>query len=327
MWTDIYRTPQLPVSRRAIRAVRSTVRRNEWSMRAISSISERSRVAEVGSIAYRAAGWTAVTLLGGVLPLLALLYWITERRAPGRGEPADHGETGGKRLEHDVPERFGDGGEHEQVGAGVAAGELLPFERAGEDRLREPLRQRPAHRALAHDHQLEAIPLAREHLHRLGEVVQVLLAPQAPHVEEDRDVVAAELGAQLRAAERRRERRRIHAPLPQGYVVDAVCLQLRRLIARRGQGEGALAVEAPRQVVPQALEAAQAVVAEQRHEVRVEARHHRDAAPPGVAHAVQTEQARCDHVDDVRAEPVEQRIQGARRRQAHPVIGIQRERD
>src|SRR3989442_15611709 len=46
------------------------------------------------------------------------------------------------------------------------------------------------------------------------------------------------------------------------------------------------------------------------------------AAPPGVAHAVQTEQARRDHADDVRAEPVEHRIQGTRPWQGHPVIGI-----
>ncbi|WUL22265.1 MFS transporter [Streptomyces sp. NBC_00353] len=35
---------------------------------------------QLGSIAYRAEGWTGLTLLGGVLPLLALLYWTTERR-------------------------------------------------------------------------------------------------------------------------------------------------------------------------------------------------------------------------------------------------------
>jgi predicted MFS family arabinose efflux permease len=36
---------------------------------------------QAGSIAYRAGGWTAVTVLGAVLPLLALLYWTTERPA------------------------------------------------------------------------------------------------------------------------------------------------------------------------------------------------------------------------------------------------------
>jgi predicted MFS family arabinose efflux permease len=35
---------------------------------------------QLGSIAYHAAGWTAVTVLGAALPVLALLYWTTERR-------------------------------------------------------------------------------------------------------------------------------------------------------------------------------------------------------------------------------------------------------
>ncbi|MFF2852502.1 MFS transporter [Streptomyces sp. NPDC058001] len=35
---------------------------------------------EFGSMAYHAAGWTAVTLLGAALPVLAFLYWLTERR-------------------------------------------------------------------------------------------------------------------------------------------------------------------------------------------------------------------------------------------------------
>lgn len=39
---------------------------------------------QLGSITYHAGGWTAVTALGTVLPLLALLYWTTERRAAGR---------------------------------------------------------------------------------------------------------------------------------------------------------------------------------------------------------------------------------------------------
>ncbi|WP_308286525.1 MFS transporter [Streptomyces griseorubiginosus] len=36
---------------------------------------------QLGSVAYHAAGWNAVTALGAVLPVLALLYWLTERRA------------------------------------------------------------------------------------------------------------------------------------------------------------------------------------------------------------------------------------------------------
>ncbi|MCI3276930.1 MFS transporter [Streptomyces cylindrosporus] len=36
---------------------------------------------QFGSIAYRAGGWTAVSFLGAALPLLALLYWLTERGA------------------------------------------------------------------------------------------------------------------------------------------------------------------------------------------------------------------------------------------------------
>ncbi|MET9908616.1 MFS transporter [Streptomyces sp. NPDC006476] len=35
---------------------------------------------QLGSVAYHAAGWNAVTALGAVLPVLALLYWLTERR-------------------------------------------------------------------------------------------------------------------------------------------------------------------------------------------------------------------------------------------------------
>lgn len=38
---------------------------------------------QVGSIAYRADGWTAVSLFGAALPVLALLYWLTERRRGG----------------------------------------------------------------------------------------------------------------------------------------------------------------------------------------------------------------------------------------------------
>ncbi|TVT36669.1 MFS transporter [Amycolatopsis rhizosphaerae] len=36
---------------------------------------------QVGSIAYHAAGWTAVSVLAAALPVLGLLYWTTERRA------------------------------------------------------------------------------------------------------------------------------------------------------------------------------------------------------------------------------------------------------
>ncbi|MFE6866416.1 MFS transporter [Kitasatospora sp. NPDC057692] len=35
---------------------------------------------QLGSVLYRAGGWTAVTVLGAALPLAALLYWATERR-------------------------------------------------------------------------------------------------------------------------------------------------------------------------------------------------------------------------------------------------------
>ncbi|POX48151.1 MFS transporter [Streptomyces sp. Ru72] len=39
---------------------------------------------QLGSIAYRAGGWGAVTVLGAALPVLALLYWTTELRRAGR---------------------------------------------------------------------------------------------------------------------------------------------------------------------------------------------------------------------------------------------------
>ncbi|MER5183098.1 MFS transporter [Streptomyces sp. NPDC002896] len=35
---------------------------------------------QLGSVVYHAGGWTALTVLGAALPLLALLYWTTERR-------------------------------------------------------------------------------------------------------------------------------------------------------------------------------------------------------------------------------------------------------
>jgi predicted MFS family arabinose efflux permease len=37
---------------------------------------------QLGSLAYRSGGWGAVAVLGTALPLLALLYWLTEHRAP-----------------------------------------------------------------------------------------------------------------------------------------------------------------------------------------------------------------------------------------------------
>ncbi|MGW3462473.1 MFS transporter [Streptomyces olivaceoviridis] len=39
---------------------------------------------QLGSIAYRAGGWGAVSILGAALPLPALLYWLTEHRAARR---------------------------------------------------------------------------------------------------------------------------------------------------------------------------------------------------------------------------------------------------
>jgi len=42
---------------------------------------------QLGSLAFHAGGWTAVTVLGSVLPLLALLYWATERRQPKAEKP------------------------------------------------------------------------------------------------------------------------------------------------------------------------------------------------------------------------------------------------
>ncbi|WP_026413048.1 MFS transporter [Actinomadura oligospora] len=39
---------------------------------------------QLGSVVYRAAGWTAVAAFGAALPLLALLYWTTERRTASR---------------------------------------------------------------------------------------------------------------------------------------------------------------------------------------------------------------------------------------------------
>jgi len=42
---------------------------------------------QLGAVAYAAGGWTAVTLLGGALPVLALLGWLTERRAAADRNP------------------------------------------------------------------------------------------------------------------------------------------------------------------------------------------------------------------------------------------------
>jgi len=42
---------------------------------------------QLGAVAYGAGGWTAVTLLGGAVPVLALLGWSTERRAAGDRSP------------------------------------------------------------------------------------------------------------------------------------------------------------------------------------------------------------------------------------------------
>jgi predicted MFS family arabinose efflux permease len=36
---------------------------------------------QLGSLAYHAAGWTGVSVLGAALPLIALAYWVTERRS------------------------------------------------------------------------------------------------------------------------------------------------------------------------------------------------------------------------------------------------------
>lgn len=36
---------------------------------------------QLGSLAYHAAGWTGVSVFGAALPLIALAYWVTERRS------------------------------------------------------------------------------------------------------------------------------------------------------------------------------------------------------------------------------------------------------
>ncbi|WP_431962512.1 MFS transporter [Actinacidiphila sp. bgisy160] len=40
---------------------------------------------QLGSLAYHAAGWTALSVLGAALPLIGLAYWATERRASRGG--------------------------------------------------------------------------------------------------------------------------------------------------------------------------------------------------------------------------------------------------
>ncbi|MGW1162845.1 MFS transporter [Streptomyces sp. NPDC002519] len=39
---------------------------------------------QLGSFAFRSGGWGSVSLVGAALPVLALLYWLTEHRAAGR---------------------------------------------------------------------------------------------------------------------------------------------------------------------------------------------------------------------------------------------------
>jgi predicted MFS family arabinose efflux permease len=46
---------------------------------------------QLGSLAYHAGGWTALTLLGAALPLLALLYWTTEGRRRAAANPSSAG--------------------------------------------------------------------------------------------------------------------------------------------------------------------------------------------------------------------------------------------
>ncbi|MFD8221720.1 hypothetical protein ACFV2U_50820 [Streptomyces sp. NPDC059697] len=42
---------------------------------------------QLGSVVYPTGGWTALTVLGTALPLIALLYWTTERRQRAAAEP------------------------------------------------------------------------------------------------------------------------------------------------------------------------------------------------------------------------------------------------
>ncbi|MEV8556705.1 MFS transporter [Streptomyces sp. NPDC051917] len=44
---------------------------------------------QLGSLTYHSGGWTAVTALGAALPVLALLYWLTEHRKKHRSHAPD----------------------------------------------------------------------------------------------------------------------------------------------------------------------------------------------------------------------------------------------
>ncbi|WP_037868663.1 MFS transporter [Streptomyces sp. NRRL S-813] len=43
---------------------------------------------QLGSVVYHAGGWAGLTALGAALPLVALLYWTTERRSGAAGKPS-----------------------------------------------------------------------------------------------------------------------------------------------------------------------------------------------------------------------------------------------
>ncbi|WP_430381376.1 MFS transporter [Streptomyces arenae] len=51
---------------------------------------------QAGSVAYRAGGWGAVSVFGAALPVLALLYWLTERRRGTEHSAQEHGGSGGR---------------------------------------------------------------------------------------------------------------------------------------------------------------------------------------------------------------------------------------
>lgn len=63
---------------------------------------------QAGSYAFHAGGWTAATLLGAALPVLALLWWTTERaaerRAAGRKAPDPAGRSAGEPVAEPVAE-------------------------------------------------------------------------------------------------------------------------------------------------------------------------------------------------------------------------------
>ncbi|MFE7539290.1 MFS transporter [Streptomyces platensis] len=46
---------------------------------------------QLGSVVYHAGGWTALTAFGAALPVLALLYWVTERRQGAATKPSTAG--------------------------------------------------------------------------------------------------------------------------------------------------------------------------------------------------------------------------------------------